>query len=304
MLFLLYSLRFAVAGLAIFAQRKYSHSVHGIFDLSVYSVVTGIIASIFFWCTGGFHVALNTRTLVFSAVYAAIALTAQWLGILSLKKNGIAVTSVVSSSVSLLVTWLMGIMLFDERFTIVSMVRCLLMLASGILIAAPDKPDLPEKTAAGKKRPEISKNLLIPVLMGINSTLAVLVSKFFAIDLEKELVTDSNSFFFMTNIFIILVNLVILPLSAKRERESVLTHLRSLKPKQYLLIATSTVTSNVESLLSILILSIGTVSLYAPLSSAHTLIAGFAVGMIFFKEKPRVVPIILATASVLLGMLP
>lgn len=332
MLFLLYSVRFAVSGLMIFSLRKYSRSVHGIFDLSVYSVITGIIASVFFWCTGGFHIAINTRTLFFSAAYAAIALASQWLDILSLEKNGIAVTSVVSSSISLITTWLMGITMFSEDFTIISALRCLLMLLSGILIALPDnalmnrsgaatdkpdtsanaaltdKPDASANAASGsgtaKSRQKISGSVIIAVFLGINSTLAVLASKYFALDLDKGLVTDSNSFFFMTNILIILINLIILPLSAKRENAGVLTRLRSLKPKQYLLIATSTVTSNIESLLAILILSIGTVSLYAPLSSALTLIAGFAVGIIFFREKPRVIPIILAVASVLLGLLP
>lgn len=77
--------------------------------------------------------------------------------------------------------------------------------------------------------------------------------------------------------------------------------LKSLSPRRVGLIVLSTLASNACSLLGVQILLIGTVSLYGPLSSALTMLAGFAVGLICFCEKPQILPMLLALASVGLG---
>lgn len=74
-----------------------------------------------------------------------------------------------------------------------------------------------------------------------------------------------------------------------------------MSPKRIGLILLSTVSSNVGSLLEIRILSIGTVSLYGALSSALFMLTGFAVGFLFFHERPKRLPLISAAASVALG---
>lgn len=300
MLTLLYAALFLSVGAGLFTQKKYGKSVSSAADLSMYSMITGIIACIFFWCSGGFVLAYNMRTVLYSAVYAVVVLASQFLLLVLYKRSGIAKTTVISSSAALFMTWGLGLLLFSEKFSAVSAFRCLLMIAAGVLIARPEMAD-----SAAKSAPKAAglRNMLMAALLGLTETCAALLSKFFAADERKGLVTDSNSLFFMVNLILIGFNILLLSALERGNLRNTVEKLRKFSLKQTALIIGSTVSSNVTSLLGVRILALGSMSLYAPMNSALKLIAGFAVGRIFFREKPGILPAVLATASVLLGFI-
>lgn len=174
MLTLLYAALFLSVGAGLFTQKKYGKSVSSAADLSMYSMITGIIACIFFWCSGGFVLAYNMRTVLYSAVYAVIVLASQFLLLVLYKRSGIAKTTVISSSAALFMTWGLGLLLFSEKFSAISAFRCLLMIAAGVLIARPETAD-----SAAKSAPKAAglRNTLMAALLGLTETCAALLSK-------------------------------------------------------------------------------------------------------------------------------
>lgn len=295
MLILLYAALFAANAINSFSQKKYSNGVSDLVDTYVFSIVTGVIACLFFWCSNRFSLSFNLRTVVYSAVYAAVVLAAQVLGLLALRSAGITNSTVIRSAVSLPSIWALGLLLFRESFAWNSLISCLLMLAAGILLSV-------SRSKGEMQRGELcTVGVVLSVCAGLPSVFSTLLNKFFAVDLSAGTVTDSNSYFFLTNVFLLVICSLILPILCRRSGMRAADRFKQLSPKRIGLIVLSTVGSNVGSLLGVRILSIGTVSLYGPLSSALSMLAGFAVGMLFFREKPKLLPLLLTMASVGLG---
>ena len=67
------------------------------------------------------------------------------------------------------------------------------------------------------------------------------------------------------------------------------------------MILLNTVSSNISSLLSILILAQVSVSLHAPLSSAIGILTNGILALWVFQEKPKFLPILLSFIAVILG---
>ena len=132
--------------------------------------------------------------------------------------------------------------------------------------------------------------------LGVGCTL---VAKYFAKDLNAGRVTDQNSFFFLTNVFILACGLCTIATTQKFSVKSVIKEFKSVSPFNYLMIVLNVVSSNMGSILQMLIFREGDLVLYAPLSSALGLLAGEVVAVAFAKEKPRILATILALSSVL-----
>ena len=205
---------------------------------------------------------------------------------------GIAESGVCKSSISLVVTAISGYVLFSENVTLLSLIRIALMLGATFAVYYNTKTD--------KSLPSGNKTRLIGIVLCIiaafGGVIATVTSKAFANDTR---VTDTNSFFFLTNVIIVVFSaLVVLILnisSRKREKSD------RIKPWQYGMIFVTTIMSNISSVISVLILESGDVSLYAPLSGALNLVSAQTVS-VFYREKIKPLPLILAIFAVILGI--
>lgn len=295
LLIVLYAALWLTNALGSFAQKKYSDFVSGIADACLYSMITGIVACLFFWCSNGFKLYFNLRTVIYAAVFAVLVLLIHVLNLFALQMAGITKKMVIGSAISLPTTWLIGLLLFQEAFHWNSLLSCLSMLAAGILLA------FSHPMEKGQEHRRSRMAILLSVLAGMMAPAATVLSKFFAIDTAAGTVTDSNSYFFLTNVFVVAFCFIMLPIVYRGNFAHFKGYFRQMSPKRIGLILLSTVSSNAGSLLGIRILLIGTVSLYGPLSSALSMLAGFAVGLLFFHERPKWLPLILASVSVALG---
>ena len=194
MLILLYAALFAANAVNSFSQKKYSDQVTDLTDACAFSVITGMIACLFFFCSGGFHLAFNTRTVIYSAVFAVIVLGAQVLGLFALQTAGVTKKMVIGSAVSLPSIFVVGLLCFRETFAWATLASCLLMIAAGVLIAV--KQPRTESEPHGSHG---ALGVLLSVLAGLTALFSTVLSKLFANDLASGTVTDTNSYFFLTN---------------------------------------------------------------------------------------------------------
>jgi drug/metabolite transporter (DMT)-like permease len=112
----------------------------------------------------------------------------------------------------------------------------------------------------------------------------------------SERVTDENSFFFFTNVFLLIASLAVFAVVCLRRPGELQSALQLLQPKKLVAIAGNTVCSNVSSLVSVLIVAQLDVSIYSPIASALEIIVGVA-GSLLFKEKLGVFAYIAAIAA-------
>ena len=156
--------------------------------------------------------------------------------------------------------------------------------------ASPDSAEL--------ARTVTSVGLLLCVLIVSIGVVSTITSKYIAIDPE---VTNSDSLFFFTNAMIAFFSLSFIFIENRAHIGKCAAAFRSLSGKQYLTVIAKTVAGSVSSLLGILILATGDVSLYSPLSNALGLLAAEAVAVFTLRERPLILPLIPAVLSMLLA---
>lgn len=292
MLFYYYAALFGVGVVSVFANQKYARSTRNYYEIFVFALITGIMGCSVFAVSSGFKLSFTAMTAVYSAFYAVAALISYFTTIPLYRYMGIAEAGVCKSSISLVVTAISGYVLFSEKVTLLSLIRIALMLGATFAVYYNTKTD--------KSLPSGNKTRLIGIVLCIiaafGGVIATVTSKAFANDTR---VTDTNSFFFLTNVIIVVFSaLVVLILnisSRKREKSD------RIKPWQYGMIFVTTIMSNISSVISVLILESGDVSLYAPLSGALNLVSAQTVS-VFYREKIKPLPLILAIFAVILGI--
>ena len=123
------------------------------------------------------------------------------------------------------------------------------------------------KTEKRKKLIIVLSTLAFMSLIGAAST-AVL--KYYSADTN---VTDQNSFFFITNIFSAFLVLPVLPFTMKRDKIKPSDLWKMVKSKKTIYSAVTTLNSNINSVVQLLLLGMMDVSIYTPLSSAFAFAA-------------------------------
>ena len=234
------------------------------------------IACLFFWTTNGFRLQLDGATAVFALIYAGVVLLSLWSHMTALQSIPIAYLAIVGSAGNLLLTSLFGVVLFREAFQWQSALRILLMLAASILIF------LEQKGKGGLKR--------IPLLPLIGYVAAgvgnYLVLKFYT---QVPHQASDSSFFFFTNVVLIIVALFGWALTRQRFRFS----LRSAIP-----FVANTLCANMGSLISLWLIARTAAVFYNPVSSALGTLS-VMLSSVIFKEKIGVLSCVAACLAVI-----
>lgn len=288
---------FFCSALGVFSNQKYARSGKKINNIHIYSLVSGLIAMAFFYVSSGFNININFRTLIYSVIFALLIFANYFLVLIVFRHMGIAEKTFICSGLSLIFTMIMGVVLFNEVPSEKTAVQLVLVLATLFVIFLPTL----KKKDAKKMVTAIGVVLCLGItVLGVGCTL---VAKYFAEDLKAGTVTDENSFFFLTNVFIVVFGICTVMISQKGSVKAVVKEFKSVSPFNYFMIVLNVVSSNMHSLLQMLIFKEGDLILYAPLNGALGLLAGEVVAVVFAKEKPRILATILALSSVLVVLL-
>lgn len=287
---------FLCGSASTFSMQKYGRSNRTYQSISVYALVTGIMAMGIFWAMSGFTLELSAVSILYATVYAALALLSYFTNLPAYRYLGISEVGVLLTGGKLILSTVAGCVLFGERLTWVSLLRVALMLAAAVLLFFEDRKENAEN-GVRRDRKRLVGGLLCAVLI-VEGTFASVLSKYIALDPR---VPDANSLFFMTNLVIVMVSLLSLPLFCRGHIGACVSEFRSIAPMQYLMILVGTVASNVSSLLGVLILAADAFTLFVPLSGALGILSTEAVAVFAVRERPRILPVTLACGAMLLS---
>lgn len=261
---------------------------------SLVLVINSVVACLFFGIFGGFKIAVNRDTLLYAVIYAVIAAVSIISSVVVYRYATISNVNIVSSSCGMLCTAVVGWMFFSEKMDILNVARLVIMLVAIVFVFFDQKKkeSAIAPTMERKKGNLFSLIVIIAIITACGCANTV-VLKAFAI---SENVTDENSFFFLTNVFLLIIALIVFIVTCMRKKGEFKDSAKLLHPKKLIAIGGNTVCANISSLVSVFIVAQLDVSIYSPISSALGIIVGL-VGSLMFREKLGVFAYVAAAVS-------
>lgn len=301
MLYLLLFFRFllAIGGHALDKSNSNSLASAGKFGLALNALLTGSCAMIVFYTLNRFSINLNRITLLYALAYSIVCLVAVGVNIVIMRYLHVAVCVMFEAASSIIMSQFVGKFVFGEKISVFSISRVVLML---VVIALNGysvlrvKSNVTDKSSAKQRNPVLIV-LLVAILL--NSIANVIISRSFARDSR---VCDTNSYFFMTNVFLSAVAVVWALWLLLQNKGGCFASLKSIPKRAYGLIPLSTLDSNLASIVGMYMLAIADVSFLSPVVSALGIIASGLVSL-GFREKLNAynwTALVLAVACVLL----
>lgn len=253
-------------------------SIAGIFLMLLVNSVT---ACTFFLISSGFQIHMNGKTLLYSIVFALIAAISM-SSLILYKLTNISNVTVISSSCSVIGTAIVGGLIFSEVIGVTHIIRVFVLICAMVCVFLDQRMKAKKPLNENDKK----KSLLLPLLILIVITTAVSISnnvilKLFALDTE---VTDQNSFFFMTNVFMAGFAIIAFSVICLLRRGEFNRSISLLKPKKIVSMVGNTVSSNISSVIIVILLTKIDVSLYSAITSAVGILTG-VVGSFIFRER-------------------
>ncbi len=293
---------FASYAVTTFSTQKYGRSTRGAHGLFLYSFLTGLCSMAVFFCLAGFSLSFNARTALYAGLLTLLCLFAYLCQLSVYRYMGVAEVGVISTGGNLILSAVLGMLLFGERLSPVGILRICLMLATVLLLFWQQKRDA-ENTKKDEKTRSVHAFSLIGLLFCIGVTVVLsantVLSKYIAEDAQ---VTDNNSLFFLANVGIAALSLVVLLVTERGSLKKTVCSFGEVPGGQYGIILLNTVASNLTSLLGVWILASGAdVMLYVPLSGALQVLATEAVAVFILHERPKLLPVALTAIVMLLG---
>jgi len=305
MIYLLFGFFFASRVFSDVMRKKNSKvfSTNGLTSSLFYVFETSLFALFYFWVLNGFVLHFNGRVLLYGLLYGLVVLTTLVPSVFLYNYTTFAFASFVSGSFSLIMSLLSGWLVFGEAITADKLFRVVLMLMATGVIFLGRRGDLCKSATDEKGKRSGARNLIIAVLLITFTTVVgaagTAIMKFYSAD---PAVTDQNSFFFATNVFSALLVLPILPFTMRHDGVSMGDLFGMVKSKKTLYSAITTINSNLNSIVQMLLLGMMEVSVFTPLSSAFSFAAvAIATPIIGEKlDKYTVISTAIAIASVVL----
>ena len=246
---------------------------------AIFLLVTGLFACLFFFCFNGFQITATVPTLLYALAYAVVAMICSVYTLKAFLYADVASVAVITSACGLIATSGIGALLFYETMDFIKVLRIVLMLGAIFLVFA-DVRRQGTEAAAEKRRKGIHFFFILLMLIAGNCA-SVIVLKYYSF---ASGVADENSLFFFTNVFIVLGVLLWLLFHLIRTPQKLKSSVSSFSVKSLFPIAAATGFSNLNSLVSIRLISQMDVSLYTPVSSAMEIASGVIVSFLF-REK-------------------
>ena len=243
----------------------------------LYLVLTGIIACFVFFVKGGFKIGLTANTLAYAAVYALICVLSTVCHVTAFQLANISEVVIFSTFGGLVATSAVGFFGFHEPPEPRALIKIAVMLVATVFSFIETKRAERDAGSAKKTRASL-KLVLVLILLIVAGSGNVATLKLFG---EADGVSDINSMFFFTNLFIAAGAAVIFALTAPKSKNDAADAFNMLRPLSLLLISTNTAISNLQSAISAELIFLMPVSVYNPVSSAIGVLVGVAASFIY-----------------------
>ena len=263
---------------------------------SLLMILNGILACFFFWMFGGFTVDINLPTLIYALIYAVIVAGSIILTVLVYSLISVSDVSVIRSGCGLVCTAIVGALLFSEEISLKTVLRIAVTFLSVVFVMLESKRGQQhikqEKRVKGR-----SGNILLVIMLLLTVIIEcanTVTIKYYTLDTR---VADENSFFFLTNVLLVIGGAAVFAFECIRDRRVVRESVGIFKPRPMISIVGSTFSANIASLVSALIIAEMDISVYTPVTSSIGIIAGF-IGSLIYREKLGVLSYIAIAAAI------
>lgn len=288
-------LRSALAGVSSGFIKQYQKTAPtGSAAYCLYCLLMSVCAMAYFFVMGGFKVAVNVPTILYSIIAGIDTVIVVMLSVAVMKYIDLLTISLAQSCGNMIIPVLFGILFLNENTGLSFWISAALMAAAVLLpILMKGKP---------KERGTVIGYICCVILFFTCGMYLVLLKLF----QNSPNVTDENAYCFLMNVVMFAVTLTgFLVLSKKGS--SVKTELKKFSPKHIGYVVISAVTSNSSTLLSFVVMQGMSIALMTILgTSLGILITAFLSAMVFKERKMKpvdILSILCAIASVVVGSL-
>ncbi len=251
---------------------------------AVYVLITGIFSGFLYFAYSGFSLEINSTCILYAFLYG-ICSTIAGITITIYKYADVATVSVTKSSLSLILTSLVGFIIFSEPVTESRIIKILLTLAVVFIVFINSRREITQNTknnvSASQKRHNF---LMFSLLIGIQLPVFVFGAYQSKMVAKFNAVPDLNSYYCLTNLFMVLFALIWIAVLTAKDKDSIKECISVVKSKSIFVILSLLVIGTFSAILGIVILKYIDISLYSPLNSALTFI-GSALVSLLFREK-------------------
>lgn len=255
--------------------------------LDIYVLLAHPIAAAFFLILAGGNVPLNLPSALFAAAYAALCLSSVIFSMTAMGRVNLVYISVFSGAGGVVFPFLFDLLFQGQSFPVTR------FLAVAIRLFAIIVPLLTGK--------EERKNLLICVFLFLISGGAAILPRLYSA--YPGAVSD-NSYCFWTNIFILpIATFMVLK---KNSLKAVTEDMKKIPGKGYLCVFLATACANIGSLVTLQILRMVDVSVYAVISGSVGMLITVLLSALVYKEDFTVrsaISVVCSIAAVVLGVL-
>jgi len=309
MLYILLGIHFLSRILSDIMRKKNSSvfSVNGLTGSLFYVFETSLFALFYFWALNGFHLVFNRTVMIYGLIYGIIVIASLVPSVFVYNYASFAFISFVSGSMTLILSFVSGMVLFGEQVSFGKIIRGVMMLCAAALVfigrtAKKTKNAEAKENTEAEKRKNLITVLSILVFSAFLGAAGTAVLKYYSAD---SMAADQNSFFFVTNVFSAVLVLPILPFTMKRDKITVSALWKMVKSRKTVYSAITTLNSNINSIVQLFLLGMMDVSVYTPVTSAFTFVAIAAATPIIGEklDKYTVAATVLAVMSVVLPSL-
>lgn len=264
----------------------------GVVGNAIYIFLVSLISCVTYSAFTGFTLEFDKTTMLLSLVLALASVGSLLISLVIYRIASVSGVNVIMTSLSLVTSAVIGFTIFSETVTFVKLIRIVLMILAGLFVYF----DNVTKEKSTEKKSENKKWLLLAIIICL-----LLINCYTTIQSKLlstgTLVKDVNTFFFMTNVYMLLGALAVIIFMAYKKTDEIKKNLVLLKPKNILTMTGNTFGSNISVLLNVLILARMDLSVFTMISSALGILCAALVSLIF-REKLG----IFAKLSILLSL--
>ena len=279
-----------------------SFSVYKSTGSFLYIIETSLFSLFFYWALNGFKLSVNPTVTLYAAIYGAIVVCSLTISIFVYNYGSLAMVNFITSTVSLISAMLSGMILFDEVLTPDKLLRLGLMFVCTVIILLGARKNAPHPTdTEQKKRKGVHPlALILPALTAILGTgTSVLIKSYSGASLS----TDSNSLFFMTNVFSFAYSIPIIFLTMRKNKVSPREIVQICADKRSAIALATTAIGSIQAIATALLLEAMDVAVYTPVTNAIGFIA-LAIATPIVREKLDRYTVCATIVSVLSIILP
>lgn len=261
----------------------------GIKSAAVYNLVNAIYGTICFWIMGGLRLDYNTKTLIFSVIYAASVVINHISVIYTMARVSVAVSAITYTAGTMLIPAIFGVLFLNEPISVKVILSLIIML---IAVIVPYLKNPEKKLSFG--------DIIICGIYFINCGILIIIAKLYAI---CDGVCSSTSFYCLTNIVIAVASFIAVIAYCSITHESFFKSMQIFNLRSHINILSRNVLADIGAVITIIILTVMDVSLYTVIVSSLSLICSSLVSRFYFKERftaSNTISVLLAIVALIL----